>query len=266
MNSQAPADWYPDPLHRFEVRYWDGAEWTEHVSTQGSQARDPLTPAAPPSDPRAKTVQRAVKAVGPTGAGQVGGGTIFTEPVLVLSQNAKLVEINAEYAIFDQHGRAIGAIREVGQSVLKKAVRADRYGSHRLNVIDMNGAILLTLTKPVSIVKLRVMARTADGAEVGEIVQKWASVLGKMTFALEYQGETVGTLNGEDLDSWDFNIQDEKGSEVARISKATTGLGRALSSKGDDYVIDFPQPLKDPLRSLVVAAALAIDTMLRQGN
>ncbi len=214
----------------------------------------------------AKNIVRAVKAVGPAGEGQEGGGTLFTEPVLVLSQKAKLVEINAEYSIFDQYGRPIGAIREVGQSVLKKAVRADRYSSHRLNVVDMNGTIVLTLTKPVAVIKLRVMARTPDGAEVGEIVQKWASVLGKMTFALEYRGQQIGTLNGEDRDSWDFNVQDLLGTEVARITKATTGLGRALSAKGDDYVIDFPRPLDEPLRSLVVAASLAIDTMLRQGD
>src|SRR4051812_4193806 len=27
--------WYPDPLGRFEHRYWDGARWTEHVSRHG---------------------------------------------------------------------------------------------------------------------------------------------------------------------------------------------------------------------------------------
>jgi Domain of unknown function (DUF4328)/Protein of unknown function (DUF2510) len=32
--------WYPDPLHRFEHRYWDGAIWTEWVSTDGQLAID----------------------------------------------------------------------------------------------------------------------------------------------------------------------------------------------------------------------------------
>lgn len=39
---QPPADWYPDPLERFDYRYWDGTRWTEHVSTDGSQELDPL--------------------------------------------------------------------------------------------------------------------------------------------------------------------------------------------------------------------------------
>jgi len=36
----APAAWYPDPSKRFELRYWDGAEWTEHVARGGQQFTD----------------------------------------------------------------------------------------------------------------------------------------------------------------------------------------------------------------------------------
>jgi hypothetical protein len=37
----APAGWYADPSSRFELRYWDGAQWTEHVSRAGQQYTDP---------------------------------------------------------------------------------------------------------------------------------------------------------------------------------------------------------------------------------
>lgn len=37
----APAGWYADPAGRFELRYWDGAQWTEHVSRAGQQYTDP---------------------------------------------------------------------------------------------------------------------------------------------------------------------------------------------------------------------------------
>ena len=36
-----PAGWYADPAGRFELRYWDGATWTEHVSRSGQQFTDP---------------------------------------------------------------------------------------------------------------------------------------------------------------------------------------------------------------------------------
>jgi hypothetical protein len=37
----APAGWYADPSGRFELRYWDGGRWTEHVSRRGQQFTDP---------------------------------------------------------------------------------------------------------------------------------------------------------------------------------------------------------------------------------
>ncbi|MSO15055.1 MAG: DUF2510 domain-containing protein [Ilumatobacteraceae bacterium] len=35
-----PADWYKDPSGRFELRYWNGTAWTEHVATGGTQSTD----------------------------------------------------------------------------------------------------------------------------------------------------------------------------------------------------------------------------------
>jgi len=36
-----PAAWYKDPSGRFELRYWNGTTWTEHVSRNGQQFTDP---------------------------------------------------------------------------------------------------------------------------------------------------------------------------------------------------------------------------------
>lgn len=36
-----PAGWYADPANRYELRYWDGSAWTEHVSRAGQQYTDP---------------------------------------------------------------------------------------------------------------------------------------------------------------------------------------------------------------------------------
>ena len=36
-----PAGWYADPSGRYELRYWDGNAWTEHVSRAGQQFTDP---------------------------------------------------------------------------------------------------------------------------------------------------------------------------------------------------------------------------------
>jgi len=40
-NATVPAAWYADPSGRFELRYWNGKEWTEHVARSGQQFTDP---------------------------------------------------------------------------------------------------------------------------------------------------------------------------------------------------------------------------------
>lgn len=34
--------WYPDPTNRYEMRYWDGSRWTDHVASAGVTAVDAL--------------------------------------------------------------------------------------------------------------------------------------------------------------------------------------------------------------------------------
>jgi Protein of unknown function (DUF2510) len=43
------ADWYPDPRSRHELRYWDGAAWTDHVADGGQTSVDPVD-GQPPGD------------------------------------------------------------------------------------------------------------------------------------------------------------------------------------------------------------------------
>lgn len=36
-----PAGWHPDPVRRYEMRYWNGRTWTSHVSNRGETLTDP---------------------------------------------------------------------------------------------------------------------------------------------------------------------------------------------------------------------------------
>ena len=192
--AQHPPGWYPDPFGRHETRWWDGRQWTEHVASHGRQAVDPPTGGSyvPTVDRATEKVVRDVQSVG--GAVGQGGGSIFTEPVLVVNQKAKLIEVNNEYAIYDQHGRQLGAVRQVGQSMAKKAIRVltsyDQFMTHKLQVVDLHGNVLMALTRPAKVLKSRVIVQDQMGNEVGQIVQQ--NAIGKIRFALGLGRPHVG--------------------------------------------------------------------------
>jgi hypothetical protein len=41
METSHPPAWLPDPMGRYQHRYWDGAHWTDQVSTNGTLETDP---------------------------------------------------------------------------------------------------------------------------------------------------------------------------------------------------------------------------------
>jgi uncharacterized protein YxjI len=265
--TRAP-DWYPDPFGRHEMRYHDGSAWTEHVASHGRQSTDP-----PEGESKVPTVnrstdkiQRDVAKAGVDVSQRQGGGTLFTEPVLVVNQKAKLIELNNEYAVYDQNGTQIGAVRQVGQSKAKKVMRVltslDQFMTHKLQVVDAEGNPVLALTRPAKVIKSRVVVEDADGHPVGEIVQE--NMVGKIRFGLQVGDRKVGSINAENWRAWNFNIQDESGAEVARITKTWEGLAKTVFTTADNYVVEMHRFLDEPLRSLVVAAALGVDTALKQ--
>lgn len=290
--AQPPAAWHPDPFGRHERRYWDGGQWSHHVLSRGSQGIDPPVggatvptesrqgpngsppPMVPPVggspkptvDRASKKVQRQVHMSGVPDRGQVGNEALFTEPVLVVNQKAKLFGVNAEYAVYDQEGRQIGAVQEVGQRLIKKAMGAGgAHGTHRFQIVDPNGRVLIALNRPAMLLKSKMTVVGANGTQ-GEIVQKTLGVIGKVRFSLESGGQTLGSINAEDWQEWGFSIQDAAGAEIARITKTWAGWAKERFTKADNYVVQIHRPLEEPLRSLAIAAALAVDTALKQGN
>lgn len=195
-----------------------------------------------------------------------GGGTLFTEPVLVVNQKAKLIELTNEYKVMDQHGNQLGSVVEVGQSTLRKVVRFisdwDQYFTHRLEIRDAQGQPVLQLTRPAKIFKSRVIVARPDGELLGELVQQ--NVFGKISFAINAGGIQIGAIKGENWRAWNFAVVDQAGTEVARITKTWEGLAKTMFTTADNYVLQIHHQLPEPLRSLVVATALTVDTALKQ--
>lgn len=351
----APADWYSDPTGRFGVRYWDGAQWTEHVSSGGQQGTDALDGAeATGSDARGRNrmVERqARKAITDR---PVGGGTLFTEPVLVVNQKVRMFGGTMSYDVFNQRGVQLGRVEEVARGLKARTSdsfygRTDDSREYRFRVVDMHRRTQLTITRPAkwSSGKSNMVVEDSHGVTIGQITQESHGVVGGMAtvahaalqnvagiagvgiglvagatagkaaagaagksvgwiagktvrvasaatarsvliasgvagrigsaadgldkvgharFGLTAGGVRLGSMHAETIEEWDFRIEDPAGTEFARVSKTWAGWSKERFTKADNYVVQIGQPLKEPVRSLVIAVALAVDIALKQGS
>jgi hypothetical protein len=241
--TQAPPSpgWYPDPAGGGGTRWWGGQGWTDHVQQ-----------AAPPPPP-------------PPAPGFGSGPSLYEQRVLLVNQKTKLIELTNEYAVLDGQGQQIGAVVQVGQSAVKKAVRLlsslDQFLTHHLEVRDATGPVLV-LTRPAKVMKSRIIVQRPDGTPLGEIVQ--ANVFGRIRFDLVAGNQVVGSIQAENWWAWDFAVLDAAGTEVARITKTWEGLARTMFTTADRYVVLVHYRLPEPLASMVIASALTVDTALKQ--
>ncbi|WP_371526220.1 phospholipid scramblase-related protein [Streptomyces sp. NBC_01283] len=221
---------------------------------------------APQADPA--KVQRQVQQQAGVAPTSQGGGTLFTEPVLVVNQKAKLIELTNEYSVMDQAGNTLGSVVQVGQSTLKKVARfvssVDQFMTHKLEIRDAYGQPVLHLTRPRKFMKSRVIVERADGQPIGEIVQQ--NMIGKINFAIMVNGQQAGAIKAENWRAWNFSIVDHADNEVARITKTWEGLAKTMFTTADNYVLQIHYQLPEPLLSLVVATALTVDTALKQDS
>jgi len=182
----------------------------------------------------------------------------------VVDQKAKLVELRNEYFVHDQHGNRIGSVVQVGQSALTRLVRLftklDSLLPVKLEIREADGSVALRLHKPG--MSYTCTVSRPDGAELGRISMKIR--IGKARLPLtDPAGNVLGEIRAENLRAWNFSVQDSRGQQVARVDKKWAGA-RELFTTADKYAVDLDPSLADPLRSLVIASCLAIDTLLKQ--
>ncbi len=217
-------------------------------------------------------VERQIHGTGHRGAGidrgmvAGGGGTVFDEPILVVNQKMKVIELTNQYRVFDAQGSEIAHVTQVGQGKARKALRLltslDQFLPTRLEVRSPHDELLLQLTRPGKIIKSTVIVSDGQGQEIGRIVQQ--NMVGKINFAFEAHGQQLGAIKAENWRAWNFRIEDATGMEIARITKTFEGVAKTLFTTADNYVVQIHQRPAEPLNSLVVASALSIDTALKQ--
>lgn len=130
-----------------------------------------------------------------------------------------------------------------------------------LEVRNADAHPVLTLHKPWF--RMTVTVTDAGGHPRGTISKQIR--VGKARFSLtDATGQLLGSVLAENWRAKDFSVRDPMDQEVARVTKKWEGFARAIFTDADNYVVELPETLREPLRSLAIASALSIDTIMKQ--
>jgi len=151
--TSTPAGWHPDPTGRHEHRYWDGSQWTEHVSDAGTGTADPL--GKPPEDrthaPAVHGPAEAPPAVSPQSVPPATGSQGSTgAPEKITTFNAKRIA----HELQTENARLQGTLSELGaldaatrqrrieeQKTLESQLRT-RVAELRREVTELEGQVI----------------------------------------------------------------------------------------------------------------------------
>jgi hypothetical protein len=191
-------------------------------------------------------------------------GALLAQPVLVVKQKLKLIELRNEYAVLDQGGRQIGAVVQATQSPLAFLARVftswDVVLPITLHILGPGTVPELVVHKPWFTWRCHVMR--PDGQPLGEITKQIR--MGKARFTLlDPGGAQLGEVRAHNWRAKDFSVLDGAGQAIARVTKKWAGL-RELFTDADTYVVEVSPTAVDPLRSLAVATCLVIDVVMKQ--
>lgn len=184
--------------------------------------------------------------------------------VAELRDHGVLLIPNGPGKLHDPDGNSVGAVRQLG---LTRGQRAARFlGDHdeRLTktwqILDGDDQLILTLTRPTRFLKSKVVIRNSSDAEIGRITQK--HLVANDRFALAVDGREMGAVIAPRANRKTLSIVDNMDSEVASVETAPDRAEFTAEVGASYSVLRVHRPLIDPLRSLVVGAAVAVETAL----
>jgi uncharacterized protein YxjI len=235
-----PADWYEDPTKVGELRYFDGTQWTEHVTIDGVQTTAPYEePAMAPTAPTAPTDSSDEPALG--GDADPDPGPVQS---VTMTRHAQWrTEEEKPLEVFGPSGL-------LGRFV----TRLDGSPGYRFE--DVQGGAVLALSKPS--LKMAVEVEDPAGYGIGTITK-----VGRLHSRYDIaraDGNAAATVRlvAGAVDEWELQSQ---GARTATITRTTRSAADALNFADVDYAVTITAPIDDQLQRLVLAVPVAIDIL-----
>lgn len=192
---------------------------------------------------------------------------ILNQNLFFIQEHVGMFKAANNFDVLDPNSQQIiMTCREEKLGIFTKIFRFTDY--KRMTPFDIevktpSGQHVLSIKRGVSIFLSTVEVFDEKNKLVGSFKQKFFSIGGKFD-VLDAHGKQLCTLNGK-WTSWDFKFTKDN-LEYAQVNKKWAGIGKELFTSADNYMLQINNtvPQDTPLRTLILAAVLCIDMVLKE--
>jgi uncharacterized protein YxjI len=193
--------------------------------------------------------------------------TIVNRNLFFIKEHVGMFKAANNFDIFDpSNGQMIMTCREENLGFFTKMFRFTDY--KRMTPFDIEvkttqGEKVLRVKRETTWFRSDVDVFDENDVLIGQFRQKFWSIGGKFN-VFDNVGNHLCTLQGK-WTGWDFRfVKDDV--EFAHVSKKWSGIGKELFTSADNYIleIDTRVPENNPIRTMILAAVLCIDMVLKE--
>lgn len=193
--------------------------------------------------------------------------SILNRNLFFVKEHVGMFKAANNYDILDpENQETILTCREENMNFFVKMLRFTDYKRmtpFKIEIKTPSGEKVLTVRRKIAVIQSTVEVLDENDELIGRFKQKVFSIGGKFDVQ-DLFGNTLCTLKGK-WTSWDFKFTHEN-VEFAHVSKKWAGLGKELFTTADNYMLEIKDsvPENDPMRTLIVAAVMCIDMVLKE--
>lgn len=192
---------------------------------------------------------------------------ILNRNLFFIKEHIGMFKAANNYDILDPDNQEIiMTCREENLGFFTKMLRFTDYKRmtpFNIEIKTPDGESILTVKRGISIFLSTVEVFDDKNILVGKFKQKFFSIGGKFE-VLDNNEQSLCTLQGK-WTSWDFKFVKDN-VEFAHVSKEWAGIGKELFTSADNYMLNINEnvPENNPLRTLILAAVMCIDMVLKE--
>ena len=171
------------------------------------------------------------------------------------------------YDVYDPAtGEVILECREPNLGMFTKMLRFTDYKRMTPFDVEVNtpsGEPVLSVKRGISIFLSKVNVFDEEDERVGGFKQKFFTIGGAFS-VLGADDQPLCDLKGK-WTSWEYRFE-HNGTELARVTRKWSGLGKELFTSADNYVLSISDsvPADNPVRILIMGAVFCIDMVLKE--